>query len=654
MKRYRTGDRLGAGLALVGLLVAGVGWSASAQVPASQAKEPEGRNLAAQCLPADPERVAYGAGTGLLSFVGTGPGVPIQQPAVLSASASPEDAARGYLTVCGAFFGLENQAEELAVARQRPAGGGRYLVSFQQTYRGIPVFAGELKILVDASGDVVSVSGETLATADVDTVATIAVTAARTAALRAVAQEHGIDGSALRGSVPELWIYNPGLIGAGEGDSRLVWRSEVSLRDLGPIRQLVLVDAHSGEISLSINQVNTARNRSTYTTNNTTTLPGTLVCSESDPACSGGDADAVAAHLGAGDTYDFYLNYHGRDSIDNSGMSLISTVHYDVNYRNAFWNGFQMVYGDGYFFIADDIVAHEVTHGVTDYESNLVYAYESGAINESFSDIWGEFVDLTNGRGSDTAADRWLVGEDVSVGAGRDMQNPPEYSDPDRMGSPYYYHGPNDNGGVHTNSGVGNKAAYLMTDGDTFNGYTVVGLGLTKVVRIFYEVQTNILTSGADYYDLHNGLFQACSNLVGTGGITVDDCQQVRNATLATEMDSPAAANDDFDNAVAIGTVPFTGTQGAAAATTAGDDPVFACVTGQEYQTVWYRYTAAATGPLVVDTFGSDYDTVLAVWTGSRGSLVSVACNNDSGGLQSRVQLTVSPGVTYHIEIASL
>ncbi|WP_343424179.1 hypothetical protein [Candidatus Amarolinea dominans] len=102
-------------------------------------------------------------------------------------------------------------------------------------------------------------------------------------------------------------------------------------------------------------------------------------------------AHAVAAHRYAGDTYNFYFNNHNRDSMDGAGMTLKSTVHYRSGYQNAFWNGSQMVYGDGYGFpLADDVVAHELTHGVTEHESDLFYYYQSGAINESFSDLWGE------------------------------------------------------------------------------------------------------------------------------------------------------------------------------------------------------------------------------------------------------------------------
>ncbi len=138
-----------------------------------------------------------------------------------------------------------------------------------------------------------------------------------------------------------------------------------------------------------------------------------------------------------------------------------------------------MVYGQGYA-AADDVVGHELTHGVTEFSSHLNYYYQSGAINESFSDVFGELIDQTNGVGNDTAEVKWLLGEDIpGVGAIRDMETPSAYGDPDRMTSPNYTADASeaDAGGVHTNSGVNNKAAFLITDGGTFNGRTVTGLG---------------------------------------------------------------------------------------------------------------------------------------------------------------------------------
>src|SRR6185295_8339438 len=105
------------------------------------------------------------------------------------------------------------------------------------------------------------------------------------------------------------------------------------------------------------------------------------------------------------------------------------------------------------------------------------------------SDVFGEVIDQTNGRGNDAANVKWLIGEDIlGLGAIRSMKDPTIYGDPDKMTSPLYYRDPFDNGGVHFNSGLNNKAAYLMVEGGTFNGQTITGLGLTKVSKIYYEV----------------------------------------------------------------------------------------------------------------------------------------------------------------------
>lgn len=307
----------------------------------------------------------------------------------------------------------------------------------------------------------------------------------------------------------------------------------------------------------------------TYDAENGTSLPGTFLCGHFQQPCTGGaDPHADGAHQYARDTYYFYLTHHGRDSIDDAGMTIVSSVHYASDYLNAFWNGEQMVYGDAAGFpLADDVVGHELTHGVTDYTSGLFYYYQSGAISESLSDLWGEFVDLTNGAGDDSPAVRWLMGEDITgEGAGRDMADPPAFDDPDRMTSPLYYsdsgdrgNPDHDNGGVHTNSGVNNKAAYLMTDGGTFNGYVVDPLGIDKVAAIYYEAQTGLLTSGADYHDLYEALYRACLNLVGgPEGITPDDCQEVRDATDAVEMNLEPVPNYNPDpDLCPAGLVPY-------------------------------------------------------------------------------------------------
>ena len=218
-------------------------------------------------------------------------------------------------------------------------------------------------------------------------------------------------------------------------------------------------------------------------------------------------------------------------------------MHYGTGFDNAAWepDTHQMVLGDARTYAqADDVIGHELTHAVTQTESDLYYAYQAGAINESLSDVFGELIDLTNGTGNDTPAVRWLIGEDVVPGgAQRSMKDPTLYGQPDRMTSPDYWTSEDDGGGVHFNSGVGNKAAYLMVDGDTFNGKTVTGLGIDKTEAIYYEAAANLLTSASDYQDLYNALQQACANLTGTHGISGADCQEVKDALDAVEMNVP-------------------------------------------------------------------------------------------------------------------
>jgi bacillolysin len=315
----------------------------------------------------------------------------------------------------------------------------------------------------------------------------------------------------------------------------------------------VLIDAARGNMALRIEQIEQGLNREVCDGNNTAALPCTVAASDrSENNGPTGDSDLDAAFDHAGDTYRFYADNFGRDSLNDAGMTLFSTVHHcpsaqNCPFNNAFWNGSQMVYGDGWPQ-GDDAVGHELTHGVTDFSAHLFYYYQSGAINESMSDVFGELIDLGNGTGDDSAAARWQVFEDVPTGPFRDMQDPGSVDQaglpsPDRMTSGDYFAAEWDQGGVHFNSGVNNKAAYLMTDGDDFNGHSVAGIGEDKVGRIYYDALTTLLTSGSDYADLASALPQACDNLVGTAGITTANCAEVRDAVAAVEMsaDPPAA-----------------------------------------------------------------------------------------------------------------
>ena len=232
------------------------------------------------------------------------------------------------------------------------------------------------------------------------------------------------------------------------------------------------------------------KNRLIYTAANGTTLPGTLIRSEGRGAS--GDVAADEAYDGFGATFDLYWDIYGRNSIDDNGMDLIGTVHYGDHYDNAFWDGTQMVFGDGdgtifnRFTIAVDIMGHELTHGVTAATAALEYHDQPGALNESISDIFGSLVKQRS-LGQTAAQADWLIGAGLWApginGVGlRSMKAPgTAYDDPligndpqpDHMSR--YVNTSSDQGGVHTNSGIPNKAFCLTAIAIGSNSWEMAG-----------------------------------------------------------------------------------------------------------------------------------------------------------------------------------
>ncbi|MBM7588096.1 neutral peptidase B [Bacillus pakistanensis] len=237
------------------------------------------------------------------------------------------------------------------------------------------------------------------------------------------------------------------------------------------------------------------------------------------------DPAAVSAHTNAGKVYDYYQEKFNRDSLDNEGMKLISTVHIGDKWNNAAWNGKQMLYGDGdgqrmiSLSGSLDVIGHEMTHGVITNTADLVYEGESGAINESIADIMGAFIENKPGE------DMWLLGEDVwtpnTPGDGlRSMSDPASVYLGGYTESGYYpdhyddrYIGELDNGGVHINSSINNKAAHLITAGGTHYGVTVTGIGKDKAEKIFYRALTLYLTASSDFSHMREAAVQSARDL---------------------------------------------------------------------------------------------------------------------------------------------
>ena len=274
-------------------------------------------------------------------------------------------------------------------------------------------------------------------------------------------------------------------------------------------------------------------NRTVYSADNEEKLPGRKVRSEGDPAT--GDPGVDEAYDGAGNTYDLFKEIYERNSIDDQGMELISTVHYGIGFDNAFWNGEQMTYGDGdedlpeadrmfnRFTIALDIIAHEMTHGVTEHEAGMNYFGQSGALNESMSDVFGILVKQRVLNQTADQAD-WIIGaglftSNVNAQGIRSMKAPgTAYDDPQLGKDPQpdhmdnIYKGFEDNGGVHINSGIPNRAFYIAAT-------EIGGYAWEKAGRIWYIALRDKLSSNSDFKDAAMITTEVAGELYGNGSI---------------------------------------------------------------------------------------------------------------------------------------
>jgi hypothetical protein len=240
----------------------------------------------------------------------------------------------------------------------------------------------------------------------------------------------------------------------------------------------------------------------------TETLPGKLVRKEG--AAPTGDAAADEAFDGLGATWRLFDQAYGRNSIDGQGMKLIGTVHYGHDYQNAFWDGVQMVFGDGdgkifgRFTASLDVIGHELTHGLTEHTAALVYSNQPGALNESVSDVFGILV-KQYALGQDAAASDWLIGADLLMPgvdgvALRSMLHPGTAYDDPRLGKDPqpadmagYVRTSDDNGGVHYNSGIPNRAFALAAT-------AIGGTAWEQAGQVWYDVLTGpTITADCDF-----------------------------------------------------------------------------------------------------------------------------------------------------------
>jgi vibriolysin len=433
-----------------------------------------------------------------------------------------ENTARAFLRSKADVLPLDGSEDFQAIRTERDSLGQTH-VKMQERFNGLPIVGAEYIVHADASNRVVAMNGRFASTRELPRVPSVDAWGATE---RAVAQR-GIENGTYFGKPELTYVVNE------KGNTFLAWATRVSYtNEQGPQIDLIYADATTGDLVLVAPEYKYAKNRNTYTANNGTSLPGTLKRSEG--SANIGDVALDAAHNYAGNVYDYYKNVHGRDSYDNAGATLKASVHFSTNYNNAYWNGSQMVYGDGdgSTFIALsrdlDVDAHELTHAVTERTANLVYSNESGALNEATSDILGNSCEAYTENGGTPNSNTWKVGEDIytpgtSGDALRFMNDPAAGGDYDYY--PTRYTGTSDNGGVHTNSGIANLAYYLMVMGGTHpRGKTTINVtplsttsstSLNMAQKIWYRALTVYWTSSTGFSGARTGTVNAATDLYG-------------------------------------------------------------------------------------------------------------------------------------------
>ncbi|WP_042357438.1 M4 family metallopeptidase [Bacillus rubiinfantis] len=483
-------------------------------------------------------------------------------------SSSPANALN-YLKKKENQTGIKNPDKNLKVKDTKKDQLGMTHVRFNQSVNGIPVEGSEVIVHFNKNDEVVSVNGrinQTLTEDDtVDTSAALSSDQAIKAALSAV-------------NAPDELTYEPTsefVVYPFEGENYTAYKVNVNFMGDEPGNWFVFVDANTGKVidkynglmhaddmktqkgvgkgvhgalrELHISQVKEPKSGTKFALadyahkgldgiltydakNDNSSANDTLYVGNSASFKGDYDRAAVDAHYNSEKVYDYYLNEHGRNSLDGKGMAIVSRVHYGNNYNNASWNGRWMTYGDGdgEFMISLsaglDVAAHEMTHGVITNSANLVYRNQSGALNESFADVFGVLIDDED----------WEMGEDIMAPAAkasgstvlRSLSNPNSvivaneqrrsYSTnggvyPDHMDEFYNMPTSVDGGGVHVNSSITNHAAYLIGQ----------EIGRHKLGQIYYRALTVYLTPNSNFSDARKAIVQSAVDLYGEGSAEV-------------------------------------------------------------------------------------------------------------------------------------
>lgn len=461
-----------------------------------------------------------------------------------------------FLETYKAIFDMSQPDMSFDIGPEKTDIYGFHHITFSQIYEGIPTYDGKLKFHFNADKELVSINGNFLPNIKLSAIPSLTENAANTIALQTIVDQNlNKSGKPLSINKNTLYIFQKGLAQGHYTTRHLAY--EIEVRNELDVREFVFVDAQSGDVIEQFTGMAHAINRIVYenSTDNIVweegdAFPGSLTIWQRNEV-------EVSAH-----TYNFFNNAFGYESYDDANAQMRTVNNSTGGCPNASWNGSTANYCDG--TASDDVIGHEWGHAYTGSTSGLIYAYQSGAVNESYSDIWGETIDLLNNyedsdddvslRTGCNSSDRWMIGEDASAfgSAIRDMWNPPCKGDPGKVTAENYWCNSGDSGGVHINSGIPNHAYALLVDGGTFNGQTVSGIGFTKAAHIFWRAQETYLTATSDFAVFADALETSCTDLIGVNLeglsttntpagpsgeiITNDDYNQLVNTLLAVEL----------------------------------------------------------------------------------------------------------------------
>lgn len=545
----------------------------------------------------------------------------------------------------------------------------------QQTVNGIPVWESEAIVHLKPDGELSRLTDDLKEGVAVNTQASFKAREALDLAKRTKGGTRVLTDE----PIIDMWVFR------GEERDHLVYRVEMPRLD-GTEKTsvpVVFIDAHTGEKVFEYDNlqtgtgnslysgtvtINTSSSGSTFYMEDLTRRMGTFNMNNTGSTTTGtggtqsrytgtddtwnatNERAGVDAHYGAMKTFDYYQQVHGRNGIDgnygpgttaagaNSGVSLVSSrVHFGSNYNNAFWYQNRMSYGDGNGstfspLTTIDICGHEMSHGVIERTANLTYSRESGALNESFADIFGAMVEAFADGG--TSTNTWLIGEDAytpgtSGDALRRMDNPNAVGDPDHYSLRLYPgsctpSNANDQCGVHTNSSISNHAYYLLANGGTnrVSGVSVSGIGTTDSARIFYRALTVYMTASTNFAGARTATLNAATDLFGSSSTQYN---RVATAWCAVGVGSCPGGGTPTPTPTATPTPgncsggTYTGTM-----TGTGDDEIEP--NGTYYQsTISGVHAATLTGPA-----GTDFDLRLYKWNGFSWAVVASSLGSTS------------------------